>query len=90
MRSDFYTKIILTIIALALTGHLVLTLLSPGPSQAESEPRFAHVQVFTNLDGFFDAQTGDLWFYDFRVGDFTTRYRVTKLGQDLQITRRSQ
>ena len=88
MKTDFYTKVVLTVIALALVGNLLKPVLTPPTVQAAGEGKFGHLQVLAGLGGlgFFDSKTGDLWEYSGIPGGEMNikRSRLVELGQPLQ------
>jgi len=65
MKIDLYTKIVLTVIALALTFNLLKPVLLPSDVEAQEDRKFGHLQVSisANRTYFFDTKTGDLWVY---------------------------
>lgn len=83
MKPDFYTKAILTVIAIALCVLAFKPLFSPGTTASAQSAAFAGVQSYSPGD-FFDARTGDSWVYTrdpggkFRVYQ---HYKITKLGE---------
>ena len=84
MKLPLYTKIVLTVIALALVGLLVKPLAVPSTAQAGPGAKFEHIQ-FAFYDGgiaFFDTKTGDLWAYS---GGKANGIRLVELGKPLQI-----
>ncbi len=78
MRIDWYTKGLLTVIALLLGVIALRPYISPNVV-AHADGSFAGVQF--SGSGFFDSRTGDIWgYYD---GDHPTHTRVAKLGAPL-------
>jgi hypothetical protein len=64
MKIDFYTKLVLTVIALALDDNLLKLFLTPSTVQARDGGKFEHVQSSVGLIiSFFDTKTGNLWLY---------------------------
>lgn len=64
MRVDLYTKVVLTVIAIALMGIFANSLLRPGTASAQSGTDYSRLQVsatgseivvFNNLDGNIDV-----------------------------------
>jgi hypothetical protein len=89
MKTDFYTKVILTVIALGLIGNFLQPVfLTPPPVQAAGEEKFGHVQMVTSQAGigFFDTRTGDVWEYVGGISGTTNikRSRLVALGQPIQ------
>jgi hypothetical protein len=97
MKTDLYTKAVLTVIAFLLLLTACQRYIDP-PVAVQAEGPFAGVTVFglgPDGYGFFDARTGDLWNYypahrSVLVGDRTVyparwHYfgKVTQLGQSL-------
>ena len=86
MRTDIYTKAVLTVIAIMLTVIACKALISPGTTASAQSTAFAGVQ-FTGDVGHisaFDTRTGEFWGYkEQKLGsmDLVTVGRITKLGQ---------
>jgi hypothetical protein len=78
MRIDFYTKVVLTVIA----GFLGLIALRPfvGPEVVQAQGVFSGVQFASATCSlcFFDSRTGEFW--NPKSGEHS---KLTKLGQDL-------
>ena len=91
MKSDPYTKAVLTIIAVLLTVIACRTVISPETT-ASAQGSFAGVQ-FTSTYGtntFFDTRTGEVWVYhgnDEAPGQLIVKFKVTKLGEPLTVSR---
>jgi hypothetical protein len=86
MKMDLYTKITLTIIALALIGNLLKPVLSPSVVQAREDAKFSHLQYSMSTAGvvvFFDTKTGNVWFYHDEKP--TSIIKLNELGQPLQF-----
>jgi hypothetical protein len=86
MKSDGYTKTILTIIALMLTVIALRTLLTPD-KVAHAQTSFAGLQVSSAGTGaphtsFFDPTTGDLFVY-YQFNAPPDHFRISKLGLPL-------
>jgi hypothetical protein len=85
MKTDTYTKAVLTIIALMLTFIACRSVVTPEKTVAADGP-FAGVQ-FSGAPGiyFFDNKTGDIWLYDdlFATKPRVLRYKLGKLGDPL-------
>jgi hypothetical protein len=75
MRIDWYTKGVLTVIALLLGMIAIRPYVSPD-AVAHAQGPFAGVQFSGNA--FFDSRTGDVYFYDGRNLEY--HRRLTKLG----------
>lgn len=81
MRIDFYTKTILTFIALFLAVIVLKPLLQPQTATADGG--FASIQ-FSYSGGnhaFFDTRSGDVWEYGDN-GHFKQHYKVHEFGKD--------
>jgi len=81
MRIDYYTKTILTIIALLLAVIALKPLFQPQAAMADG--KYAGVQ-FSYSGGnhaFFDARTGDVWEYG-EDGHYRQHHRVHEFGKD--------
>ncbi|HLJ30725.1 MAG TPA: hypothetical protein VKY85_28735 [Candidatus Angelobacter sp.] len=87
MRTDTYTKIVLTIIAVMLTLIACNTVVNPEKT-ASAEGPFAGVS-FTMSSGiwtFFNSKTGEVWVYkDHSPGRvyLDAKYKLVKLGDPL-------
>ena len=81
MRIDFYTKTILTLIALLLAVFALKPILQPQAAMAQGA--FVGVQFGYNggNHAFFNANTGDVWEYGDH-GNFRNHYNVRELGKD--------
>ena len=64
MRVDLYTKIVLTVIAVALLGNCVSSFVRPKPASAQSSTDYSrlqvtssenHLVVYNNYDGSIDV-----------------------------------
>lgn len=91
MRTDTYTKFMLTIIAFMLTLIACKTIINPEKI-ASAEGPFAGVQFSGgNEYTFFDAHTGEIWVYDFEIAGphllsrVWAKYKLTKLGEPLAV-----
>jgi len=88
MRTDTYTKIMLTVIAFMLTLIACKTVISPEQT-ATAEGPFSGLQFHTSPNNsytFFDAKTGEIWIYiqhaDGRPA-VESKLRLVKLGEPL-------
>ena len=80
MRIDWYTKGVLTVIAVLLAMVVFKQYVIPETVQAQSGS-FAGVQYFGFPNSFFDPPTGDVWHhYDLKN---PTHYRVARLGSPM-------
>ena len=90
MKPDFYTKIALTVIALALV--LIACNQYVHPAAAEAQGPFAGVQDTGGLT-FFDAKTGEVWLYNstpyiqggINPGQLLEKWKLTKLGEPVTL-----
>jgi hypothetical protein len=78
MRIDWYTKGVLTVIAVLLGVIALRPYVSPD-AVAHAQGSFAGVLLMSG--GFFDTRTGDLWAYD--GGKLIGHDRLTKLGEPM-------
>jgi hypothetical protein len=87
MKTDRYTKAVLTVIALLLAVIACSQFVNPHMT-AEAQGSFAGVQIGPNLS-FFDTRTGEVWIYGQYPGvagkqaPVESKLRITKLGQPL-------
>lgn len=94
MKPDFYTKAVLTIIALALMGHLLKPEVMPEAAPAAGEGKFGHVQAHFAISGtfvpaFFDTKTGGFAVYN-ADGSAAKHYRLVEVGKPLQVLQKAQ
>lgn len=91
MRVDLYTKVVLTVIAGALTAIAAKPILSPGTVGAQSglsEVQFSAVHTGDNLLlGFFDPKSGSVTFYTDAGRIYMPPLKLTKVGDPLQSSR---
>jgi hypothetical protein len=87
MKVDLYTKIVLTVIALALTFNLLKPVLLPSDVAAEEDKKFEHLQISISAVGiyFFDTKTGDLWIYK-EQGDIAKYTLTNGIGSPFKRT----
>jgi hypothetical protein len=83
IKIDLYTKVVLTVIALALVGNLFRPVVMPGAAQAKDDGKFEYLIHF-GLAGFFNTKTGDIWEYDYPSGNVLRHYKLVEVGQPLQ------
>jgi hypothetical protein len=76
MKIDTYTKIVLTIIALALIINIIMPITSGGGG------KFSHLQVYGMVE-FFDTTTGKIWHYDQRSGEYQFSTQLIELGKNM-------
>jgi hypothetical protein len=81
MRIDFYTKTILTIIALLLAVILLKPVLLPQAALASGNYAGVQFSYSQGNHAFFDGNTGDVWEYGDH-GNFKSHYRVKEFGKD--------
>jgi hypothetical protein len=84
MRSDLYSRIVLTVIAIALIANALNPYVNPFTT-VRAQGTFSGVQ-FGGASGlsFFDARTGEFWSYAWqRTGLLTLKQagKVSRLGQ---------
>ncbi len=85
MRIDFYTKAVLTIIAITLSVIASNQLISPRVANAQGS--LAGLQ-FTGGGGwsyFFDSRTGEIWSYSIADGKMQAKRRLTKIGEPMVV-----
>jgi hypothetical protein len=84
MRIDRYIKIVLTVIAIALTTIACSSLVHPSGVAAEGP--FAGVQASAGMGGIllFDTKTGQMWIYENKRAEYAGR--ITKLGEPPDMT----
>jgi hypothetical protein len=82
MRTDTYTKAVLTVIAIFLAAIACKQYFGSDAAVSAQGP-FAGVQ-FTGqyFVSFFDSRTGEIWNYN-SFGQLDYKFRLTKLGQPL-------
>jgi len=83
MRIDFYTKTILTFIALFLAMLVLKPLFQPQPVMAAGDYAGVQFSYSGNSHAFFDTRSGDVWEYGDN-GHFKQHYKVNELGKDHQ------
>lgn len=89
MKSDIYTKAVLTVIAITLTVIACNQYVSPKTIVQAQGSQFAGVQAEGNGLSFFDTRTGEVWIYSQYPGvsgkqqPLQSKLRLTKLGQPL-------
>lgn len=84
MRIDWYTKGVLTVIAVLLAVIAFRQYVSPD-AVVQAQGAFAGVP-FTNQNWptFFDSRTGDVWMYHgYGSKETPEHYRLTRLGAPL-------
>jgi hypothetical protein len=86
MKIDLYTKVILTVIALALIGNLLKSVLTPPAVQARNGGKFEHLQSSVGFAvSFFDTRTGELWsYYEDGPQVKVSGLKLIELGKPLQ------
>jgi len=94
MKTDLYTKTVLTVIAVALMGIFLKPIVTPSTVQAVGVRKFGHLQsVGAFGTTFFDTTTGGLWFHDIEKMEkggnlpLFTQYQLVELGKPLQKIR---
>lgn len=81
MRTDLYTKVIFTLIAVFLAVIVLQPMFQPPAARADGN--WGHIQ-FSYSGGnhaFFDTHTGDVWEYGDH-GNFRNHYRINEFGKD--------
>jgi hypothetical protein len=83
MRVDVYTKVILTVIALALLAIACNSVVRPTTVSADSA--LSGVEFLAIGPGFMaiDTRSGDIWEYPYEPGNPTHMGKITRLGQPL-------
>ena len=81
MRVDYYTKTILTIIALLLAVFTLKPLLQPQAARADGTYAGIQFSYSGGNHAFFNATTGDVYEYGDH-GNFKSHYKVHELGKD--------
>jgi hypothetical protein len=83
MRIDWYTKGVLTVIAVLLAVIAFRPYISPE-TVAHAQVGFSSVQFSAGPDGlnFFDTKTGEIWGYS-SAGPYKDKYRLSKVGGPL-------
>ena len=81
MKFDFYTKFMLTIVALLLTLNLTAPFIETA--QANNGAKFEYIDSLGGGE-FFDKRTGDIWIYSLATGSVDFHSRLIELGQPLQ------
>jgi hypothetical protein len=83
MRVDWYTKSVLTVIAVLLGVIAVRPYVSPD-TVAHAQGQFAGVEFSAGAGGlnFFDTKTGEIWGYN-NAGPYKEKFRLTKVGGPL-------
>ena len=97
MKTDLYTKAILTTIAVMLAVIACKPLAGPDTTVSAQSATFAGVQGVGGLSGlsFFDTRTGEIFIYSegtvhpdgslTGAGSLSEKFRLTKLGQPLAV-----
>ena len=86
MKPDFYTKAVLTVIAIALSVIACKPLINPDTTASAQSGAFPGVQFSGSVQGvfyLFDSRTGDVWLYGGTDDGLTMRkyhYKVSALG----------
>lgn len=80
MRIDWYTKGVLTVIAVLLGVIALRPYVSPD-AVAHAQGGFSGVQFSAGPGGlnFFDTKTGEIWGYS-SAGPYKDKFRLTKSG----------
>lgn len=81
MRIDFFTKTILTLIALLLAVNVLKPILQPQAAMADGPYNSVQFSYSGGSHAFFDTSSGDVWEYGDN-GRFKQHYRVHELGKD--------
>lgn len=81
MRTNLYTKTILTIIALFLAMIALKPVFQPQPVMAQGAYAGVQFSYSGGSHAFFDSRSGDVWEYGDN-GHFKQHYKVKELGKD--------
>ncbi|HET6252306.1 MAG TPA: hypothetical protein VFE47_31760 [Tepidisphaeraceae bacterium] len=90
MRADAYSKIVLTVIAIALSTLAIEQVSLPRAAAtppAADNPKFPNItyQYGSNSISFFDKSTGDLWYYGAYGSEEKPQHeKLTQLGVPLE------
>ncbi len=90
MKSDIYTKAVLTLIAVALCAIACKPFVSPEITVKAQSSSFAGVQMAqAGLEiSFFDTKNGEVWHYGFdrdaKTFVLVDKIRLVKLGQPME------
>lgn len=83
MKTDWYLKIILTIIAVALIINIIKPIATTVTAQASNgNGKFATL-VSHGEGNFFDTATGYVWHYGDMSGKFQYCTKLVELGKDM-------
>jgi hypothetical protein len=81
MRIDFYTKTILTLIALLLAVIALKPIFQPQAAMAQGKYGSVQFSYSGSNHAFFDTSSGDVWEYGDN-GHFRQHYKVHEFGKD--------
>ena len=81
MRIDFYTKTILTLVALLLAVNVLKPIFQPQAAMADGPYSNVQFSYSGGTHAFFDTRRGDVWEYGDN-GHFKEHYKVHELGRD--------
>ena len=81
MRIDFYTKTILTLVALLLAVNVLKPIFQPQAAMADGPYSNVQFSYSGGTHAFFDTRSGDVWEYGDN-GHFKEHYKVHELGRD--------
>ncbi|MBU1398160.1 MAG: hypothetical protein KKH85_04620 [Proteobacteria bacterium] len=84
MRIDRYTKVILTIVAVALFSLIVQSGTTTLSAQAVTREKFGYVHPVSNTS-YFDTNTGEMYTYDGATGKLVYHWKIVELGKPLQL-----
>jgi hypothetical protein len=84
MRTDLYTKTILTIIALLLAVIVLKPFVTPSIANAQTSLNGIQVSFGGTGLWFFDTKTGDIWVYSMQdLSDVTHVGKIVELGKPI-------
>ena len=85
MRIDLYTKVVLTVIAVALTTIACNPLIHPSGVAADGPLAGVQTSFAAGLGIFvFDTKTGQMWIYEHKKAEYEGK--ITRVGEPLDMT----
>jgi hypothetical protein len=83
MRTDLYTRMILTVIALLLAAIALKPILQPKPAMAQGNLNGVQFSACTDELYAVDTRTGDIWAYKIDNGNVFDHAKIAQLGKPL-------